>query len=183
MPPAPGRHAPNVLFIIPHLPWVCDERFSVPFRDQGSRRNRPPATAPSPSSTRPWRLLAGPKQAGQDRRTIVVFVSDNGMTESFTLCRAARRAFRSGCRSRRNRRRNADVSATFPTPPGSCPGMPLSLGRDHCRGPRTSGCRPFRRRPGTAGPAPARALCRHRRASPHRPGACRADPRKDLPRR
>ena len=72
----------TVAHIIPHLPWVCDERFSAPFRDQGLS----PQMAACYGSIAQLdeavgRLLAGLKEAGQDRRTIVVFVSDNGMTD------------------------------------------------------------------------------------------------------
>ena len=72
----------TVAHIIPHLPWVCEERFSVPFRDQGLS----PELAVCYGSIAQLdeavgRLLAGLKQAGQDSRTIVVFVSDNGMTD------------------------------------------------------------------------------------------------------
>jgi hypothetical protein len=112
-PCSPLRAAtPNVLFIIPHLPWVCDERFSVPFRDQGLS----PELAACYGSIAQLdasvgRLLAGLKQAGQDRRTIIVFVSDDGMTDKFhALPGGATALFDLAA----DPGETADVSATFP---------------------------------------------------------------------
>lgn len=72
----------TVAHIIPHLPWVCDERFSTPFRNQGLS---PELSACYGSIAQldeaVGRLLGGLKEVGQDRRTIVVFVSYNGMTD------------------------------------------------------------------------------------------------------
>lgn len=72
----------TVAYIIPHLPWVCDEAFSAPFLKQGLS----PQLAACYGSIAQLdaavgRLLAGLSAAGQDQRTIVLFVSDNGMTD------------------------------------------------------------------------------------------------------
>ena len=68
-------------YITPHLPWICDEKFSAPFLAQGL----------SPDLARCYgsiaqmdaaigRLLAGVRAAGQADNTVVVFLSDNGMS-------------------------------------------------------------------------------------------------------
>ncbi|MCC7495466.1 MAG: sulfatase-like hydrolase/transferase [Fimbriimonadaceae bacterium] len=69
-------------YIIPHLPWVCDERCSAPFRQQGLS----PQLAACYGSLAQLdaaigRLLDGLAAAGQAERTIVALVSDNGMTD------------------------------------------------------------------------------------------------------
>jgi arylsulfatase A-like enzyme len=68
-------------FIIPHLPFQCDDARSRPFRDQGLS----PALAECYGSLAHMdacigRLLDGLRETGQDRDTIVVFTSDNGMS-------------------------------------------------------------------------------------------------------
>ena len=68
-------------YIIPHLPWVCDEKFAAPFLAQGL----------SPDLARCYgsiaqmdaaigRLLEGVRAAGPADKTVVVFLSDNGLS-------------------------------------------------------------------------------------------------------
>jgi len=71
----------SVAFIIPHLPWVCDEKYSAPFIAEGCS----PSLAACYGSIAHLdecvgRLLDGLKETGQDQRTIVAFISDNGPT-------------------------------------------------------------------------------------------------------
>ena len=148
----------TVAHIIPHLPWICEERFSVPFRDQGLS----PELAVCYGSIAQLdeavgRLPAGLKQAGQDSRTIVVFVSDNGMTDKDS----ASKPFSPEDCKRRNihhiRGQRIEVhslpggaTALFDlaADPGetgrrfrhvprhrqeTCPGMPATLGRGPCQ--------------------------------------------------
>jgi arylsulfatase A-like enzyme len=68
-------------FIIPHLPFQCDDARSRPFRNQGLS----PELAECYGSIAHMdacigRLLGGLQETGQDRDTIVVFTSDNGMS-------------------------------------------------------------------------------------------------------
>jgi arylsulfatase A-like enzyme len=68
-------------FIIPHLPFECDEAWSRPFRDQGLS----PQLAECYGSIAHMdacigRLLDGLRETGQADNTIVVFTSDNGMS-------------------------------------------------------------------------------------------------------
>lgn len=78
------RDAPwfaTVAFIIPHLPWVCDEKYSKPFLDQGCSKNLSECYGSIAHLDEcVGRLLDGLKETGQDERTIVVFLSDNGPT-------------------------------------------------------------------------------------------------------
>ncbi|MBN2451669.1 MAG: sulfatase-like hydrolase/transferase [Lentisphaeria bacterium] len=70
----------TVAYIIPHLPWVCDETFSAPFREQGlSPQLSACYGAIAQLDGAIGRLLAGLAESGQEARTLVVFVSDNGM--------------------------------------------------------------------------------------------------------
>lgn len=71
----------SVAFIIPHVPWVCDEKYSAPFIAQGCSSNLAAcygSIAHLDESV--GRLLAGLRETGQAERTIVIFVSDNGPT-------------------------------------------------------------------------------------------------------
>jgi arylsulfatase A-like enzyme len=79
--PRPEPWFATAAYIIPHLPWVCDEKFSAPFLAQGL----------SPDLARCYgsiaqldaaigRLLAGVRAAGRADNTVVVFLSDNGMS-------------------------------------------------------------------------------------------------------
>ena len=79
--PRPEPWFATAAYITPHLPWVCDEKFSAPFLAQGL----------SPDLARCYgsiaqmdaaigRLLAGVRAIGQADNTVVVFLSDNGMS-------------------------------------------------------------------------------------------------------
>lgn len=71
----------SVAYIIPHMPWVCDEKYSAPFVAQGCSPNLAAcygSIAHLDESI--GRLLDCLKETGQEERTIVVFLSDNGPT-------------------------------------------------------------------------------------------------------
>jgi arylsulfatase A len=71
----------SVAFIIPHLPWVCDEKYSAPFIAQGCSTNLAACYGSiAHLDACIGRLLDGLRETGQDQRTIVVFISDNGPT-------------------------------------------------------------------------------------------------------
>ena len=71
----------SVAYIIPHMPWVCDEKYSAPFITQGCSKNLAACYGSIAHMDECiGRLLAGLKETGQDGRTIVVFFSDNGPT-------------------------------------------------------------------------------------------------------
>ncbi len=71
----------SVAYIIPHLPWVCDERFSAPFVAQGCSSNLAACYgAIAQMDANIGRLLDALRETGQADRTIVAFVSDNGAT-------------------------------------------------------------------------------------------------------
>jgi len=69
----------TVAFIVPHLPWVCDEKYSAAYLKQGCT----PTLATfygcvTQMDDAVGRLLDGLRESGQDRDTVVVFFSDNG---------------------------------------------------------------------------------------------------------
>jgi len=71
----------SVAFIIPHMPWVCDEKYSAPFVAQGCSKNLAACYGSIAHLDECiGRLLDVLKETGQDQRTIVVFLSDNGPT-------------------------------------------------------------------------------------------------------
>ena len=71
----------SLAYIIPHLPWQCDETYSAPFLAQGCSKDLAACYGCiAHLDACVGRLLAGLKEAGQDQRTIVVFLSDNGPT-------------------------------------------------------------------------------------------------------
>jgi arylsulfatase A-like enzyme len=78
------RDAPwfaSVAYVIPHLPWVCDEKYSAPFLTQGCSTNLAACYGSiAQMDSCIGRLLDGLRETGQEQRTIVVFVSDNGMS-------------------------------------------------------------------------------------------------------
>ena len=75
----------SVAFIIPHLPWVCDEKYSAPFVAQGCSQDLAACYGSIAHMDECiGRLLEGLKETGQDQRTIVVFLSDNGPTSPET---------------------------------------------------------------------------------------------------
>lgn len=68
-------------YIIPHLPWVCDENFSAPFRKQGLSKDLAECYGSiAQMDAAIGRLLGALQQDGHHKNTIVVFVSDNGMS-------------------------------------------------------------------------------------------------------
>jgi len=87
------RHEPwfaTVAFIIPHLPWVCDERYSAPFRAQGCSESLAACYGSiAHLDACIGRLLDGLKETGQEDRTIVVFLSDNGPTSPTVKTKSA----------------------------------------------------------------------------------------------
>lgn len=71
----------SVAFIIPHLPWVCDEKYSAPFVAQGCSKDLAACYGGiAHLDACVGRLLDGLRETGQDGRTIVAFLSDNGPT-------------------------------------------------------------------------------------------------------
>lgn len=71
----------SLAYIIPHMPWVCDDKYSAPFLAQGCSKNLAACYGSIAHLDECiGRLLAGLKAAGQDQRTIVIFISDNGPT-------------------------------------------------------------------------------------------------------
>lgn len=67
----------TVAFIVPHLPWVCDEKFSAPYLKEGcSRKLADFYGCVTQMDAAVGSLLAGLPESGRD--TIVVFFSDNG---------------------------------------------------------------------------------------------------------
>jgi len=69
----------SVAYIIPHMPWVCDEKYSAPFIAQGCSTNLAACYGSIAHMDECiGRLLDGLKETGQEQRTIVVFLSDNG---------------------------------------------------------------------------------------------------------
>lgn len=76
-------------YIIPHLPFVCDEKFSAPFVGKGLSQDLADCYGSiAQMDAAIGRLLDGLKQSGQEDNTIIVFVSDNGMSNKVTLDRA-----------------------------------------------------------------------------------------------
>lgn len=71
----------SVAYIVPHLPWVCDETFSAPFVAQGCSSNLAACYgAIAQMDAAIGRLLDALRETGQADRTIVAFLSDNGAT-------------------------------------------------------------------------------------------------------
>ena len=71
----------SLAYIIPHLPWECEEKYKAPFLAKGCS----PSLADCYGSIAQMdanigRLLEALRKTGQSERTIVVFVSDNGAT-------------------------------------------------------------------------------------------------------
>lgn len=71
----------SLAYIIPHLPWVCPEEYSAPFREQGCSESLAACYGSiAHLDANLGRVLAALAETGQAERTIVVFVSDNGPT-------------------------------------------------------------------------------------------------------
>ncbi|MBI5693981.1 MAG: sulfatase-like hydrolase/transferase [Verrucomicrobia bacterium] len=68
-------------YIIPHLPWVCDDRYQQPFLARGLSADLARCYGSiAQLDAAIGRLLAGLRETGQEENTLVVFVSDNGMS-------------------------------------------------------------------------------------------------------
>ena len=71
----------SVAYIIPHLPWICAKRYSDPFIARGCSENLAACYGSIAHLDECLgRLLDALDASGQDERTIVVFLSDNGPT-------------------------------------------------------------------------------------------------------
>ncbi len=68
-------------YLVPHLPWVCDEKFSAPLLAQGLSADLARCYGSiAQMDAAIGRLLDGVRAAGQADNTVVVFLSDNGMS-------------------------------------------------------------------------------------------------------
>jgi arylsulfatase A len=73
----------SLAYIIPHLPWVCPAESSQPFSQQGlSSALSSCYGSILQLDTAIGRLMDGLKQSGLDQNTVVVFLSDNGMSHN-----------------------------------------------------------------------------------------------------
>lgn len=71
----------SLAYIIPHMPWVCDEKDSAEFLAKGCSPNLAACYGSILEMDRGiGRVLDAVGETGQEERTIVAFVSDNGMT-------------------------------------------------------------------------------------------------------
>jgi arylsulfatase A-like enzyme len=71
----------SVAYIIPHMPWVCDDKYSAPFVARGCSNDLAACYGSiSHLDECVGRLLDEVKETEQSERTIVVFISDNGPT-------------------------------------------------------------------------------------------------------
>lgn len=71
----------SVAYIIPHLPWVCDEACSAPFQAQGCSKDLAACYGSIVQlDACIGRLLDALRESGQADNTVVVFLSDNGPT-------------------------------------------------------------------------------------------------------
>jgi arylsulfatase A-like enzyme len=66
---------------MPHLPWICDEKYRQPFIDAGYSESLADCWGSiAQMDAAIGRILEALEQTGQADRTIVVFLSDNGPT-------------------------------------------------------------------------------------------------------
>ena len=71
----------SVAYIIPHMPWVCDEKYSAPFLAQGCSQELAACYGSvAQMDACIGRLLAALSETGQSDTTVVAFLSDNGQT-------------------------------------------------------------------------------------------------------
>jgi len=71
----------SVAFIVPHMPWVCGDSFSAPFLAQGCSASLAACYGSiAQMDACIGRLLDALRESGQDERTVIVFLSDNGQT-------------------------------------------------------------------------------------------------------
>ncbi|MCC6355496.1 MAG: sulfatase-like hydrolase/transferase [Verrucomicrobiae bacterium] len=77
-----NRDAPwfaSVAYIIPHMPWVCDEKYAAPFLAQGCSKDLAACYGSiAHMDACIGQLLDALRETGQEQRTIVAFLSDNG---------------------------------------------------------------------------------------------------------
>jgi arylsulfatase A-like enzyme len=93
----------TLAFIIPHLPWEADERFRQPFVDRGfSKELADCYGAIAQMDENIGRVLRVLEETGQQERTIVVFVSDNGATGPEVRRMTTEGAVKGGDWARRN---------------------------------------------------------------------------------
>ena len=78
----PGRPwFASVAYIIPHMPWVCDDTYSAPFLAKGCSSSLASCYGSvAQMDAGIARLLEALRESGQADRTVVVFLSDNGQT-------------------------------------------------------------------------------------------------------
>mgnify|MGYP000965377394 FL=1 len=73
-------------YIIPHLPWECDDKYSAPFEKSGLSKDLALCYGSiAQMDAAIGRLLDALRDSGQEKNTIVLFVSDNGMSEKNNL--------------------------------------------------------------------------------------------------
>lgn len=69
----------SVAYIIPHMPWVCDEKDAEPFRRQGCSASLAACYGSvAQMDACIGRLLEALRETGQAENTVVAFLSDNG---------------------------------------------------------------------------------------------------------
>lgn len=77
-----GPWLATAAYVIPHLPWVCDDRFSAPFERTGLSKDLALCYGSIVQMDLAiGRLLDALRESGQEKNTIVVLVSDNGMSQ------------------------------------------------------------------------------------------------------
>jgi len=71
----------SIAFIIPHMPWTCDKKYSEPFVAQGCSKELAECYGSIAHLDECiGRILDCLAETGQEQRTIVAFLSDNGAT-------------------------------------------------------------------------------------------------------
>jgi len=71
----------SLAYIIPHLPWLCDEKYRKPFLEAGCSESLADCLGSiAQMDASIGRVLDALRETGQAERTIVVFLSDNGPT-------------------------------------------------------------------------------------------------------
>jgi arylsulfatase A-like enzyme len=69
-------------YIVPHLPWECPKEYSAPYEKMGFSKDLALCYGSiTQMDTAIGRLLNALRESGQEKNTIVLFVSDNGMSE------------------------------------------------------------------------------------------------------
>lgn len=71
----------TVAYILPHMPWVCDEKYSAPFVAKGCSKDLAACYGCIAHLDECiGKLIEGLNETGQAGRTVIVFHSDNGPT-------------------------------------------------------------------------------------------------------